>query len=304
MNTDVIIIGMGPAGATAAIYVKRAGLDAIVFEGFAPGGQVSTTDRIENYPGYVSIEGYELAMKFAEQAKTCGADIRYEQIESVDLAKKTVTTSKGSYTARAVIICGGAKRRNLGVDGEEKLIGRGVSYCAVCDGGFYKDKLTAVVGGGDTAVTDAIYLSRLAKKVYLIHRRDEFRAARSKVEQLKAIANVEFLLSARVTSLNTDDSGSLSSIDIDQNGSKHRLDVNGLFVAVGSTPDTTLYKDSGIEVDTAGYIVTNEHMETSLPFVYAAGDIRSKPVRQIITAASDGAVAAVSCAEALESLNV
>ena len=186
MNTDVIIIGMGPAGATAAIYVKRAGLDAIVFEGFAPGGQVSTTDRIENYPGYVSIEGYELAMKFAEQAKTCGADIRYEQIESVDLVKKTVTTAKGSYTARAVIICGGAKRRNLGVDGEEKLIGRGVSYCAVCDGGFYKDKITAVVGGGDTAVTDAIYLSRLAKKVYLIHRRDEFRAARSKVEQLKS----------------------------------------------------------------------------------------------------------------------
>ena len=300
---DVIIIGLGPAGAAAAVYCQRAGIRSVVFEGFAPGGQVSTTDKIENYPGFVSVEGYELAMKLADQAKHCGAEIRYEQILSADLGGeiKRVSTAKGSYQARAAIICGGAKRRTLGVAGEDRLVGRGLSYCAVCDGGFYRGKRVAVIGGGDTAVGDAVYLSRLCEKVYIIHRRDSFRAAKSKLRQLEACANVEKIMGAVVDSFRLDADGRINGIILKRGDSLVPLDCDGVFAAVGTVPDTSIYQ--GLELDGNGYIITDENMRTSLPNVFAAGDIRRKPVRQIVTAASDGAIAGISAAEAIEQLN-
>jgi thioredoxin reductase (NADPH) len=297
MNFDVIIIGLGSAGAAAALYCRRAGLSTAVFEGYAPGGQVTIIDKIENYPGYTSIEGYELASKFVEQTINCGAEIIYEQVTSIDLESKIIITSSGTYTSRAIIICGGAKRRTLGIEGEDKLVGRGISYCAVCDGSFYRGKTVAVVGGNDTAIGDAIYLSRLCEKVYLIHWRNVLRATKSRIAQIEACNNIETVYNSRVKSFITD-SGKLSGIYLDTEGVTKELKVDGLFVALGTKPDTSLF--SGLELDKSGYIITNEHMETSVPLVYAAGDIRAKEVRQIVTAAADGAIAAIMCSEKLE----
>ena len=298
---DIIIIGLGPAGAAAAIYSSRAGLSSVVLEGNVPGGQVSLTDRIDNYPGVAEIEGWELASRLASQAEACGARIVYEPAVKVELDKKLVLTADKSFSAGAIIIAGGAKHRRLGLDGEERLTGRGISYCAVCDGRFYKGRTVAVVGGGETAVGDAIYLSRLCEKVYLIHRRGELRASRSKQAQLANLGNVELLLDSRVSSIGavTSESGErLESATLD---SGRVLKLDGLFVAIGSIPDTSLY--TGLTLDD-GYIVTDDDMATGIPGVFAAGDIRKKKVRQIITAASDGAVAAISAAEYLENKGI
>lgn len=298
---DIIIIGLGPAGAAAAIYSSRAGLSSVVLEGNVPGGQVSLTDRIDNYPGVAEIEGWELASRLASQAEACGARIVYEPAVKAELDKKLVSTADKSFSADAIIIAGGAKHRRLGLDGEERLTGRGISYCAVCDGRFYKGRTVAVVGGGETAVGDAIYLSRLCEKVYLIHRRGELRASRSKQAQLANLGNVELLLDSRVSSIGavTSESGErLESVTLD---SGRVLKLDGLFVAIGSIPDTSLY--TGLTLDD-GYIVTDDDMATGIPGVFAAGDIRKKKVRQIITAASDGAVAAISAAEYLENKGI
>lgn len=298
---DIIIIGLGPAGAAAAIYSSRAGLSSVVLEGNVPGGQVSLTDRIDNYPGVAEIEGWELASRLASQAEACGARIVYEPAVKAELDKKLVSTADKSFSAGAIIIAGGAKHRRLGLDGEERLTGRGISYCAVCDGRFYKGRTVAVVGGGETAVGDAIYLSRLCEKVYLIHRRGELRASRSKQAQLANLGNVEILLDSRVSSIGavTSESGErLESVTLD---SGRVLKLDGLFVAIGSIPDTSLY--TGLTLDD-GYIVTDDDMATGIPGVFAAGDIRKKKVRQIITAASDGAVAAISAAEYLENKGI
>ena len=298
---DIIIIGLGPAGAAAAIYSSRAGLSSVVLEGNVPGGQVSLTDRIDNYPGVAEIEGWELASRLASQAEACGARIVYEPAVKVELDKKLVSTADKSFSADAIIIAGGARHRRLGLDGEERLTGRGISYCAVCDGRFYKGRTVAVVGGGETAVGDAIYLSRLCEKVYLIHRRGELRASRSKQAQLANLGNVELLLDSRVSSIGavTSESGErLESVTLD---SGRVLKLDGLFVAIGSIPDTSLY--TGLTLDD-GYIVTDDDMATGIPGVFAAGDIRKKKVRQIITAASDGAVAAISAAEYLENKGI
>ncbi len=298
---DIIIIGLGPAGAAAAIYSSRAGLSSVVLEGNVPGGQVSLTDRIDNYPGVAEIEGWELASRLASQAEACGARIVYEPAVKVELDKKLVSTADKSFSADAIIIAGGARHRRLGLDGEERLTGRGISYCAVCDGRFYRGRTVAVVGGGETAVGDAIYLSRLCEKVYLIHRRGELRASRSKQAQLAALGNVELLLDSRVSSIGaakTESGERLESVTLD---SGRVLKLDGLFVAIGSIPDTSLY--TGLTLDD-GYIVTDDDMATGIPGVFAAGDIRKKKVRQIITAASDGAVAAISAAEYLENKGI
>lgn len=291
-NFDVIIIGLGPAGAAAAIYSSRAGLSSVVFEGNAPGGQVSLTDRIDNYPGISSIEGWKLATEMEKQVTNCGSKIIYERVVEVDLTKKTVKTSTECYSAGAIIICGGSKRRELGLDGEKKLIGRGISYCAVCDGGFYKGKTVAIVGGGETAVGDAIYLARLCEKVYLIHRRDTLRASKSKQKLLEKLDNIEIVYNSSIKSLKYDKR--ISEITLD---SGRELSIDGLFIAIGSQPDTSMY--SGLELED-GYIVTDDSMMTRIPGVFAAGDIRKKQVRQVVTAASDGAIAAISAAEFLE----
>lgn len=289
---DVIIIGLGPAGASAAIYSARAGLSSVVFEGNAPGGQVILTDKIENYPGIGSVEGWKLASDMLAQVESCGAKVNFERVLYVDPEAKIVRTGSGEFQAGAIIIAGGASARRLGLPGEEKLVGRGISYCAVCDGGFYKGKTVAVVGGGETAVSDAIYLSRLCEKVYLLHRRDSLRASKSKQEALFNCQNVEVLYNMTVNELEFD--GKLSGILL---SSGQKLSVDGLFVAIGSQPDASLY--NGITLEN-GYIVTDESMATSIPGVFAAGDIRAKKVRQVVTAVSDGAIAAISAAEFLE----
>lgn len=289
---DVVIIGLGPAGASAAIYSARAGLSVAVFEGNSPGGQMILTDKIENYPGIVAVEGWKLATDMLSQVESCGANVFYERIIEVDFEKKFVKTTKNIYEAGAIIIAGGAKARKLGLSGEEKLIGRGISYCAVCDGGFYKGKIVAVVGGGETAVGDALYLSRICSKVYLIHRRDTLRASKSRQESLEKCQNVEVLLNLTVDELLFD--GRLLGITM---SSGRSIELDGLFVAIGQQPDTSLYNCLALE---NGYILTNDSMETSISGVFAAGDIRTKKVRQVVTAVSDGAVAAISAAEFLE----
>lgn len=297
ISTDVAVIGLGPAGATAAVYARRAGLDAVVLEGGAPGGQVSSTGAIDNVPGFESIEGWELAMKLEAQVKRSGAKIVYKKVTNAILDEKTklIVTDKSLITAKAVIICAGAKRRTLGLPNERKLTGRGVSYCAVCDGSFYKNKQVAVVGGGETAVSDAIYLSNLAKKVTIIHRRDSFRASKSKLEALAARGNVEVILNENVAELSETDN-KLSSITLT---SGKEIPVEGLFVAIGLEPDSTLFKGQ-IQTTENGYIVTDDKMRTSLKNVYAAGDIREKSLRQIVTAAADGAIAAVTAADEIQ----
>lgn len=289
---DVIIIGLGPAGASAAIYSARAGLSSVVFEGNAPGGQVILTDKIENYPGIGAVEGWKLASDMLAQVENCGVKCVFERVLHVDLEAKIVRTGSGEFQAGAIIIAGGASARRLGLPGEEKLVGRGISYCAVCDGGFYKGKTVAVVGGGETAVSDAIYLSRLCEKVYLIHRRDSLRASKSKQEALLNCQNVEVLYNLTVNELESD--GKLSGILL---SSGQRLAIDGLFVAIGSQPDTSLYNNIALE---NGYIPTDESMATSIPGVFAAGDIRAKKVRQVVTAVADGAIAAISAADFLE----
>lgn len=283
---DVIIIGGGPAGLTAAIYSARGGRNTLLLEGGAFGGQMALTEKIENYPAFPGgIEGAELGRLMKEQALQLGAEIRREKAKEISLADKTVITRKGSYSADTIILAMGASPRPLGLSGEKELVGAGVSYCAVCDGGFFKGKIVAVVGGGDTAVHDCEYLSRLCEKVYLIHRRDKLRGGEAALKRI-SLPNVEFIPNAQVTEL-VAENGKLEEVRLD-NG--RTLKAEGLFVAVGTMPRTELVEGQLPLED--GYIVTDEKMETAMPGVYAVGDIRKKPLRQVVTAAADGAVAA------------
>jgi len=289
---DLIIIGGGPAGYTAALYGARAGLDVLVLERLSVGGQMASTGEIENYPGFdEGIDGYTLGEKMKSGAERFGAESEYGNVISVELNGriKKVLTDSGEYLARAVILANGAEPRRLGAEGEEALIGQGVHYCAHCDGRFYKDSVVAVVGGGNSALEDAIYLSRLAKKVYLINRRRELRADRIYRERLAELSNVEFIPDAVVGSLREGDGGITAELSV--NGAPRELFVNGIFVSIGRVPTTDIYRGS-LQLDNDGYIIAEEDTKTGIPGVFAAGDIRSKPLRQIVTAASDGAVAA------------
>ena len=280
---DVLIIGGGAAGMTAGLYTARAGLKTLIIEkGFA-GGQASTTNFIENYPGFPEgIGGPELMMKFQEQAEKAGCEFAWEDIETVSLAGDVKTAN--AYKGRAVIIATGAQRRKLGVPGEDMNIGRGISYCATCDGALYRDKTVAVIGGGNTAIEDVMYLSRFAKKVYLIHRRNELRARGSAVARAREAA--EFMLDRRVARF--DRTGDTITLTFDDGNT---LSAHGVFIAVGTEPITQVFKGQ-VEMDDAGYIVAAGDCLTSIPGVFCAGDCRTTPLRQVITAASDGAVAA------------
>lgn len=282
---DVLIIGGGAAGMTAGLYAARAGLKALIIEkGFA-GGQASTTNWIENYPGFPEgIGGPELMMKFQEQAERAGCEFAWEDVEKAEL-KGEIKCVNG-HEGRAVIIATGAERRKLGVPGEDMNVGRGVSYCATCDGAFYKNKTVAVIGGGDTAVEDALYLSRFAEKVYLIHRRSELRARGSAVERARSAA--EFMLDKRAARFDMNGNG----LDIIFDDGE-RLSVDGIFIAVGTQPITGPFRGQ-VEMDAEGYIAAGEDCRTSVPGVFCAGDCRTTPLRQVITAAADGAVAANS----------
>lgn len=282
---DVLVIGGGAAGMTAGLYAARAGLKtAIIEKGFA-GGQASTTNIIENYPGFPEgVGGPELMMKFHEQPEAAGCEFIWEDVDSVQLAGDIKRV--GAHEARAVIIATGAQRRKLGVPGEEMNIGRGVSYCATCDGAFYKNKIVAVIGGGNTAVEDALYLSRFAQKTYLIHRRSELRARGRNVQRAQNAA--EFLLCRRAARFDRNANG----IDIVFDDGE-KLCVDGIFIAVGTQPITGLFKGQ-LEMDAEGYIKTDALLRTNLPGVFCAGDCRTTPLKQVITAAADGAMAANS----------
>lgn len=287
---DVVIIGAGPAGLSAAIYAQRAGLSCVVIEAGSPGGQVLSTYEVDNYPGLKGISGMELGEKLKSHALMLGAEIVLAAVKEVKLsdAVKQVVTSKDTYETKNIIIATGAMHALLGVPGEAELLGAGVSYCATCDGAFYRDATVAVVGGGDVAVEDAIYLSRIAKKVYLIHRRDSLRAADSLRKQLFECSNVEIIWDSVVESINGEDEVSSLSVRNVKADSVQELSVEGVFIAVGIVPVTELFKGA-VELDAKGYIVAGEDCRTSVQGVYAAGDVRTKALRQIITAAADGA---------------
>ncbi len=297
--TDVCIIGGGPAALGAALYAARSGLSAVVFEKKFVGGQASTTHDVDNYLGFSDDpSGAELAERMRTHVEKFPVKFKFSSVKALELDKdvKKIYTAKAEFETKSVILAMGASPRPLGLDGEEALKGKGVSYCATCDGMFFKGKSVAVVGGGDTAVSDAIYLAPICEKVYLIHRRNEFRAAAVDVEKLRQCENVEFVTQSRVTALHGEDF--LSSITVETKDGAREIEVSGLFVAVGTVPETELVKGK-IKLDESGFIITDEEMKTSAAGVFAAGDIRRKPLRQIITAVADGAVAASSAAKYL-----
>ncbi len=288
---DIIIVGAGPAGMTAAIYGRRAGKSVLVLEAASYGGQIINTPDVENYPSAAHISGFDLATQIYEQAKALGAEFAFEKVIGIeDGDVKTVVTAKNRYEGRAVIIATGSENRKLGVAGEDELVGRGVSYCATCDGAFYRKKTVAVVGGGNTALEDALYLADLAEKVYLIHRRDQFRGDETTVARLRERENVELVLNSRVTGLIAEKK--LKAVEVtDKDGNTSQLEVNGLFVAVGRVPENQNFA-SVIELDGAGYAVAGENCRTRSAGIFVAGDNRVKDVRQLVTATADGAVAA------------
>ena len=290
---DMIIIGGGPAGYAAALYAARAGLDTLVIERMSVGGQMALTDVIDNYPGFDDgIDGFTLGMKMQSGAEKYGAKTLYGAVLSVELNSnpKKIVTDGGELFGKTAVIATGANPRPLGVDGEENLIGRGVHYCAHCDGRFYKGKTVAVVGGGNSAAEDALYLSHLAKKVYLIHRRDSLRATKIYHEPLMKAENVEFLWDSRVDALLSDERLRGVVVENLKSGEKKEIQLDGLFVSIGRSPATELFSE--LQKDENGYIVADESTKTSIKGVFAAGDVRVKALRQVVTAVSDGAVAA------------
>ena len=291
---DMVIIGGGPAGYTAALYASRAGLDTLIIEKMSVGGQMALTDIIDNYPGFnEGIDGFSLGMQMQAGAERFGAKTEYGEVLSVDLIPeiKKIVTDSGEYFSRTVVIATGAGPRALGIENEEKLIGRGVHYCAHCDGRFYKNKTVMVVGGGNSAVSDALYLSRLVKKVYLVHRRDTLRATKIYHDPLMKAENVEFLWDSAVSELLAD--GRLNAVKVKnlKTEEEREISVDGLFVSIGRKPVTELFGNA-LALDEAGYIIADETTKTNISGVYAVGDVRTKALRQVITAASDGAVAA------------
>jgi len=293
--TDIAVIGAGTAGLTAAIYARRAGRSVVVFEGEAPGGQIINTPKVDNFPAMPGISGYEYANKLYEQAQDQGAEFVFDTVRKVEGSYEEgfrLTGEYGSYCeARTLIIATGVKRRQMGIDGEQEYAGRGISYCATCDGAFFKGKTAAVFGGGNTAVEDAIYLAGICSKVYIIHRRLQFRADQALVDELLSYDNVETKLPFTVSGINgrkTLESVTLTSID----GHEEELATDALFVAIGLIPDNSVFKDL-VELDPEGYVIADEDCETSAPGVFAAGDCRVKEIRQLVTAASDGATAAI-----------
>jgi len=297
MIYDVLILGGGPAGLTAALYAKRAGVSALVLEREIYGGQMANTPAVENYPGIVNISGVDLAMALYEQVTGLGVEVRLEGPVSYQLNTevKTVATARGLYEARTVIIANGVKRRLLGCPGEERLAGRGVSYCATCDGAFFRGREVAIVGGGNTALEDALFLANGCSAVHLIHRRDRFRGSPILADAVEKRENIVIHWNTVVEEITGEDKVAGAWLRDVVTGKETSLPVAGVFVAVGLAPDNAAFAGQ-LQLDGAGYIRAGEDCRTSLPGVFAAGDTRTKEVRQIITAAADGAVAALGAA--------
>ena len=290
---DVIIIGGGPAGYTAALYASRAGLETLVIEKMSAGGQMALTDVIDNYPGFEEgVDGFTLGMKMQASAERFGAKTEYAEVTEVDFSStpKRLTTTSGEFFSKVIIIATGADPRRLGIEGEDALIGRGLHYCAHCDGRFYKGKTVVVVGGGNSAAADALYLSRLAKKVYVVHRRDSLRATKIYHEPLMNAENVEFLWNSVVSDYIVDGRVSGAVIKNLKDESESKLLADGIFVSIGRKPATGLFEGK-LDLDENGYIIADESTKTSADGVFAVGDVRTKALRQVVTAVADGAVA-------------
>jgi thioredoxin reductase (NADPH) len=300
---DIVVVGGGPAGMTAAIYARRAGKTVLVLEALSCGGQILNTPDIENYPVEAHISGFDFSRRVYEQARGLGAEFAFEK--AVEIRRQdgalAVVTPKNSYPARAVILATGSENRKLGVEDEERLTGRGVSYCATCDGNFYRNKVVAVVGGGNTALEDALYMADIARQVYLIHRRDSFRGEETTVERLREKGNVAFVYNSNVTRLIAEKR--LKAIEVTNrlDGSVRTIELNGLFVAVGRVPENQGFA-SLVRLDEAGYIVAGEDCHTSAEGVFVAGDNRTKALRQLVTATADGAMAATEAVKYVNSL--
>lgn len=289
---DTVIIGAGPAGMAAGIYAARAELSHVVLEsGLMSGGQIINTSEVDNYPGLKGIGGFDLAMKFREHCDACGVSFRNGKVTELKRGENSfsvVLENGEAIETKTVIVATGAGHRKLGIPGEEELAGSGVSYCATCDGAFFRGRDVAVVGGGDVAIEDAIFLARICRKVYLVHRREEFRAAKTLVSKLRACENVEFVLNAVPQSILGN--GMVEKLTVLENGAQRELAVAGVFIAVGMLPNTELLRDVA-RLDATGYVVAGEDCQSSVPGLFAAGDVRTKNLRQVVTAAADGAVA-------------
>jgi len=301
---DVVIIGAGPAGMTAAVYTSRANLSTLMIERGIPGGQMANTEEVENYPGFDTILGPELSTKMFEHAKKFGAEYAYGDVsEIIDGEEyKIIKSGAKEYKTRSIILSTGAEYKKMGVPGEKELGGRGVSYCAVCDGAFFKQKNLVVVGGGDSAVEEGVYLTRFADKVTIVHRRDKLRA--QKILQDRAFANekIDFIWNATVKEINEAD-GKVGSVTLQStvDGTESDFATNGVFIYIGMLPLTKPFESLGILND-AGYILTNDNMETTVPGIFAAGDVREKSLRQIVTATGDGSIAAQAVQHYVEEL--
>ena len=292
MKYDVVIIGAGPSGLTAGIYATRAGLNVAIVEKQFAGGQITSAENVENYPGFGSISGVDLSLKMLDQAEKLGVKMIYDTVTKTSLkseVKQIETANNGIIEARAVILCAGSNNRKLGIESEEKFIGRGVSYCALCDGAFYKDKSVVVVGGGNTAIGDALYLAKFAKKVYIVHRRDTFRATKAEIEKLEN-SNIEKIMDSRIVEILGDSKVEEVSIENIKTNQKSNIKVDGVFVAIGRIPQSERIAEE-VERDEYGYIIADEDMKTNIDGVFVAGDVRRKKVRQVVTAVADGAIA-------------
>ena len=296
---DTVIIGGGPAGYTAALYASRAGLDTLVIEKMSAGGQMALTGEIDNYPGFPEgVDGFTLGANMQAAAERFGAKTEYAEVLSLELTEKVkkITTSSKTVIAKTVIIATGAEPRELGIKSEKELVGKGVHYCAHCDGRFYKGKTVAVVGGGNSAVSDALYLSRLAKKVYLVHRRDTLRATKIYLDPLKKSENIEFLFDSALVDIIAQPRVTQAKTKNLKSGEENYIDCDGIFISIGRTP-TTAFLNGAVPLDPQGYIIADESTRTSVDGVFAAGDVRTKTLRQIVTAVSDGAIAASAAEE-------
>jgi len=303
--TDLFIIGAGPAGLTAAIYARRAGLSVTVAESAMYGGQILTTSEVENYPSIKKIAGWELAENLYEQATALGTELIFEEVSGIeDLgATKLVTTSAGVYETRTVIIANGAKRRKLEVPGEDRLMGMGVSYCATCDGAFFTGKVATVVGGGSTALEDALYLANLCSRVHLIHRREGFRGQQTLLDAVRAHEKIEIHVNRVPLEVVGENGQPITAIRLKdtQSGEEETIPTDAIFVAIGLSPDNSMFAPL-VALDEGGYVIASENCHTNVPGIFVAGDTRQKALRQIVTAASDGAIAATEAAGYLQTL--